>query len=323
VFVGALHLQAGVASVWVVEGLDVAEELESGLVAGLEGASLDEFVLDRRDAALRGGSCEVGPDGGAANPINPRGVPRGIAKKDVYRELGRLDQEGPDPLERAFLRDRHRRPEQFDDPEPRLFSAGVPPATGIRLSAKDAVALLLWRAALLRYTAADPTVDEVARAVEKISNDDQARGQRVWDGYWAEKEQEEEDLAFELLLMKRQSSGLSEEEESYFEDLRFLRGVFQTLRGVPLRRSRGIAEQRFGERFGRPLNPIPPSLAKELRAVQAKRQRRQRKEAASFQRQLGNLPLLSPAKQGQRLGEYRRAMKTQRAKRRSTPNEEG
>jgi hypothetical protein len=266
----------------------------------------------------------VGPDEGAANPINPRGVPRGIAKKDVYRELGRLDQEGPDPLERVFLRDRHRHPEQFDDPEPMLFTAGVPPATRNRLSAKDAVALLLWRADVHWYAAADPTADEVAQAVEEISHDeDHARGQRVWDSYWAEKEQQEEDLTYEVLLMKRHSAGLSEEEESYFKDLRFLRGVFQTLRGVPLRRSREMAERRFRDCFGRPPNSIPQSLAKELRPVHAKRKRRQQREAASFQRQLGNLPQLPPAKQGQRLGEYRRAIKSQRAKGKANPNDEG
>jgi hypothetical protein len=264
----------------------------------------------------------VGPDGGAANPINPRAVPRGIAKKDVYREVGRLDQEGPDPLERVFLRDRHGRPEQFDDPEPTLFMAGVPPPTGARPSAKDAVPLLLWRADLHWYAAADLTLDEVARAVEEISNGDQARGRRVSGDYWAETQQEEEDLTFELLLVKRQSAGLSEEEESYFKDLRFLRAVFQTLIGVPMRRSRDIAERRFRECFGRAPAPIPPSLSKGLRAVQAKRQRRQRKEAASFQHQLGNLPQLSPAKQAQRLGEYRRAIKRKGAKRKSIPSDE-
>src|SRR3954465_3359131 len=39
----------------------------------------------------------------AANPINPRGIPRGPAKPDVYWALSQLDEKGLDELERDAL----------------------------------------------------------------------------------------------------------------------------------------------------------------------------------------------------------------------------
>jgi hypothetical protein len=47
-----------VTSERVVEGFDVAEEREPRLVAAAEAATLDELVLDRRDAALGAGVGE-------------------------------------------------------------------------------------------------------------------------------------------------------------------------------------------------------------------------------------------------------------------------
>src|SRR6187401_3652514 len=51
----AQHREARVTSERVVEALDVTEEREPRLVARGEGATLDELVLDRRDAALGAG----------------------------------------------------------------------------------------------------------------------------------------------------------------------------------------------------------------------------------------------------------------------------
>jgi hypothetical protein len=255
----------------------------------------------------------------AANPINPRGVPRGIAKKDVYRELSRLDQDGPDPLERAFLAGRHTPPEKVDDPEPRLFAAGVPAATGQRPRAKDASSLLLRKASLLDCIASHPTLEQATRAAKEIFNGDEAEVLRFFTRYLAAEEQDDEDLAFEFLSKKGPMARLSPEEQSFLGDLEWLRGVFQTLEGVSLPRSREIAEARFRQHFGRPPHAPPPALKKELGDVRRKRRRREKEEAQSFRRQLGNpdlgaaLSQLSPGKQGQRIGEYRRAIEKDRS----------
>ncbi len=254
----------------------------------------------------------MGAENKAANPINPRGIPRGIAKKDVYRELARLDQEGPDPLERVYLRDRHRGAELIDDPHRALFTDGCPPRSCRRPSAKDAAALLLQRADLLDYIATHPTVEDARQAVKKMWSGDEPEARRFWGRFFAQVEQGEEDLVFDLLRVKQAITGLSPEERSYFEDLRFLRAVFQTLEGVPLRCSREAADERFRTQFGRPPNPPPPALAKEVRAVQRKRRRRENREANFFRRQLGNLAQLASDKQGRRIGEWRRAIKRHR-----------
>jgi hypothetical protein len=173
---------------------------------------------------------------------------------------------------------------------------------------------MLRKASLLDGIASHPAVDDVTRAL-KSSDGNEVESQLLWDRYWAQEEQEEENLAFELLSMKGPTAGLRAEENSYLKDLRFLRGVFHSLEGIPPRRSREIAKERFHERFGRPPGAPPPTLAKELRAVRRKRRRREKREAESFRRQLGNpnlgaaLSQLPPDKQGQRISEYRRAIK--------------
>ncbi len=217
--------------------------------------------------------------------------PRGVAKADVYRELARLDA-GADVLERAALRARFEKRDFVD----LLAEEAAKPDTE-KLSHADRAALLLRQAAHLDYICA---------------RHDPALADHLTETYAATLEPEQRQALVTRIL--------DEQSRELIEAMLSLHGVATPAEQKQLARLRAvylqaIAPQRqtaFGEAWvGAELEhdtPLeyPPRIEQEAIEILRRRRKRERKEAASFRKQLGKLPQQDPDTQAKTIADWQR-----------------
>jgi hypothetical protein len=219
----------------------------------------------------------------AANPINPRGIPRGPAKTAVYRDLARLAEDQTTAWERATLRYENG---ESDKPYVDLLAEEVGRPEPLRLRHRERATLLITRLSGLGY-ATRRKGDAVLRELnsEAIADAKELAGER-------ERERDE------LLLAQWWSADA--EERAALDDLRFIWGVAMREFGsanpqpffTPYDQAKGIATQRFKQAHGRPPRVIPHRLDVQVDRVLRKRRDLAARQEREYRKQLANLPIL-------------------------------
>ncbi len=238
-----------------------------------------------------------------ANPINPTGKPRGVAKRDVYADLARMDALGPSSFRPAdLLRVQGLSQDSSSSPRPSLV---------------EAASLLLERADRLKYHAefgSEEWLRGVRSRLQKIESrnacvEEVVSALRRFSWEW---EEAQEDEALRQVLVERErTDALSPAEALALEDLYFIQGEIAAAGGESYGEAKQRALAKLREVKGRSRVRPPDWADKEARGLLRRRRHREAEELRAYERQLGRLSNQGPFEQQRTIADWRRNARRQ------------